>query len=104
MFDLPESQSRVSASRGLIATLRNSHLEVGFDLNGLCYGFTPFCLEEEFYLGYSRLAYQVGPLSANQRYLRVGKLAQLYVKEIVRLHGIPLDIVSDRDQIFQAYF
>ena len=34
----------------------------------------------------------------------VEKLAQLYVKEIVSLHRIPLDIVSDRDQIFQAHF
>jgi len=30
----------------------------------------------------------------------VERLAQLYVKEIVRLHGIPKDIVSDRDQRF----
>jgi len=77
---------------------------VGFNLNRLCYPFTPFCLEEEFYLGYSQSAYQVGPFSANQRYIRVEKLAQLYVKEIVQLHGIPLDVVSDRDQKFQAYF
>jgi len=34
----------------------------------------------------------------------VEKLAQLYVKELVRLHGIPLDIVSDRDQRFQTHF
>ena len=34
----------------------------------------------------------------------VERLAQLYVKEIVHLHGIPLDIVSDRDQRFQARF
>jgi len=27
----------------------------------------------------------------------VERLAQLYVKEIVRLHGIPVDIVSNRD-------
>ena len=31
-------------------------------------------------------------------------LAQLCVKEIVRLNGIPIDIVSDRDQRFQACF
>ena len=34
---------------------------------------------------------------------RVEKLAQLYVKEIVRLHEIPLDIVLDRDQRFQTF-
>ena len=34
----------------------------------------------------------------------VEKLAQLYVKEIVRLHGIPLNIVLDRDPRFQARF
>jgi len=32
------------------------------------------------------------------------KLAQLYVKEIVRLHGSHLDIVLARDQRFQAHF
>jgi len=34
----------------------------------------------------------------------VKKLAQLYVKETVRLHGIPLDIVSYGDQRFQNCF
>jgi len=34
----------------------------------------------------------------------VEKLAQLHVKEIVRLHEIPPDLVSDRDQRFQARF
>jgi len=38
-------------------TARDSHLEVGFDLNGLYFGFTPFYLEEECYMGYSRPAY-----------------------------------------------
>ena len=31
-------------------------------------------------------------------------LAKLYVKEIVRLHGIPSSIVSDRDLIFTSRF
>jgi len=33
----------------------------------------------------------------------VERLAQLYVKKIVWLHGVPADIVSDRDQRFQAH-
>ena len=31
-------------------------------------------------------------------------LAELYVNEIVRLHGVPLSIVSDRDTRFTSRF
>jgi len=34
----------------------------------------------------------------------VERLAKLYVKEIVRRHGIPSGIVSDRNKRFQAHF
>ena len=32
------------------------------------------------------------------------KLAELYIKEIVRLHGIPVSIISDRDMRFTLRF
>ena len=32
------------------------------------------------------------------------KLAELYIKEIVRLHGIPVSIISDRDPRFTSRF
>ena len=34
----------------------------------------------------------------------VDRLAQLYIKEVVRLHSMPRDIISDRDSRFQARF
>ena len=32
------------------------------------------------------------------------KLAELYIKEIVRLHGIPMSIISNRDPSFTTRF
>ena len=32
------------------------------------------------------------------------KVADLYCKEIIRLHGVPRTIVSDRDTKFMSYF
>jgi hypothetical protein len=32
----------------------------------------------------------------------IDKLAQLYVNEVIRLHGVPMSIVSDRDPRFTS--
>ena len=42
-------------------------------------------------------------LPINQK-MSLDKLAELYVKEIVRLHGVPASIVSDRDSRFTSRF
>ena len=34
----------------------------------------------------------------------LNKLAELYIKEIVRLHGVSASIVSDRDPKFTSHF
>jgi len=42
-------------------------------------------------------------LPINQK-MSLDKLAELYVREIVRLHGVPASIVSDRDPRFTSRF
>jgi len=42
-------------------------------------------------------------LPINQK-MSLDKLAKLYVKEIVRLHGVPASIISDRDPRFTSRF
>ncbi|GKV49055.1 hypothetical protein SLEP1_g55827 [Rubroshorea leprosula] len=52
----------------------------------------------------------VGRLTKSAHFLAIkqkdplDKLAKLYVQEIVRLHGVPMSIVSDRDPRFTARF
>ena len=48
----------------------------------------------------TKLAHFV-PVRANYT---LDKLAELYIKEIVRLHGIPISIISDRDPRFTSRF
>ncbi|RZB46805.1 Transposon Ty3-I Gag-Pol polyprotein [Glycine soja] len=42
-------------------------------------------------------------ISVNMKY-KMEKLVELYIKEVVRLHGIPSSIVSDRDPRFTSRF
>jgi len=42
-------------------------------------------------------------LPMNQKW-SMDKLAELYVREVVRLHGVPESIVSDRDPRFTSQF
>jgi len=42
-------------------------------------------------------------LPINQK-MSIDKLTKLYVREIVKLHGVPMSIVSDRDPRFTSRF
>ncbi|KAA3480729.1 DNA/RNA polymerases superfamily protein [Gossypium australe] len=46
----------------------------------------------------------VNRLTKSSHFIPVRKLAKLYVAEIVRLHGVPASIISDRDPRFTSRF
>jgi len=83
-------------------TPRNSHLEVRFDLHGLHYRFSA-SKKSAIWVIVDRLTKSAHFLPIRDTW-GVEKLARFYVKEIVRLPVIPLDIVSDKDPRLQAHF
>jgi len=77
---------------------------VGLNFNGFCHGFTSFRYKEECLLvKVDRLTKFAYVLPIRDMW-NVKRLAQLYVREMVRLHGIPANILSARDHKFQAHF
>ena len=60
--------------------------------------------------GYDAIWVVVDRLTKSARFIPmkvtypVEKLAELYVAQVVRLHGIPLSIISDRDARFTSHF
>ena len=55
-------------------------------------------------MGYSGPTYKVGTFFGRADDLHLEELCRLYIREIVRLHGIPVSIVSDRDPRFTSQF
>ncbi|KAA3487114.1 Retrotransposable element Tf2 [Gossypium australe] len=74
------SKSKTSVAFGVVTAGKDSTVEMGKDQDGLCSGL---------------------PLTPSKKDL---KLAKLYVAEIVRLHGVPVSIISDRDPRFTSKF
>jgi len=58
---------------------------------------------DAIWVGVDRLTKSAHFLAMNLR-MPMAKLAQLYIQEIVRLHGVPGSIVSDRDPRFTSRF
>ena len=60
--------------------------------------------------GYDRIWVIVDRLTKSAHFIPVkssrtaAQLAEVYVRQVVRFHGIPKNIVSDRDPIFTSEF
>ncbi|XP_074303274.1 uncharacterized protein LOC141637731 [Silene latifolia] len=61
-------------------------------------------LGKEWYLGCGGSFNQECSLHPDSRYLEFGAASETYVAEVVRHHGVPLEIVSDRDPRFCSKF
>ena len=54
--------------------------------------------------GYTVILVIVVRLTKSAHFIHVSKWAQLYLTEIVRLHGVPLSVISDRYAHFTSKF
>ena len=75
-------------------------MEIGPNHNGFCGRVTVDRKKARFSLGHSKTSYFL-PVRTDYS---LDKLAELYIKEIVRLHGIPMSIISYRDPGFTSRF
>jgi hypothetical protein len=85
-----------------LATPLNTFVEMGLHQHGLHCGFTQYLSTPRFNLGYC------GPIAKSGSFLpmhttdKARKCVELYIDQIVCLHGIPRTIISDRGTQFVA--
>ena len=77
---------------------------MGPNHNGFCGRVTINREKARFSLVRGRPIDEVSSLPTSKNRLFTYKLAELYIKEIVQLHGIPVSIISDRDPRFTSRF
>ena len=75
-------------------------MEIGPNHHGFCGWVT---IDREVSVVVDRLTKSAHFLLVRANY-SLDKLVVLYMKKIVRLHGIPISIISDRDSMFASRF
>ena len=79
-------------------------MEAGAYYHGLCSRHTPDTKTPRCYLGRGRPPTKSAHFLPLRTSYDAEQLAELYIKKSVRLHGVPLSIVSDRDTKFASRF
>ena len=104
MLDLSAGQGRAPETNRFATAIANFRVEVGACHDGLCCGAAN---DSEGVYGVwvivDRLTKTVHFLPFSTRW-SVEKLAWYYIREVVRMHGVPASIVSDRDSRFTFRF
>ena len=99
VFGLLKSKGRASSSFGIIATYHNTGVEMGRGVGLPLIGRK----HDSVWVVVDRLTKSAHFLPVRTDY-SLDKLAELYIKEIFRLHGIPISIISDRNPWFTSRF
>ncbi|XP_073121391.1 uncharacterized protein [Henckelia pumila] len=86
----PGSEDRASETGRTPETIANTHMEVGRCHHGFHGRIASFNAKDE--------------LDLVRNNFSMNQYAELYIREIVRLHGVPARIVSDRDPKFTSNF
>ncbi|XP_038876706.1 uncharacterized protein LOC120069092, partial [Benincasa hispida] len=103
-FSMHPGEGLEAEDSRLATTFGCARVEIGEDGYGFYYGVAQ---DSEGFLGdwvvIDRLTKVAHFILGNPTYV-VSKWDQLYMKEIVKLHGVPVSIVSDRDPRFTSSF
>jgi hypothetical protein len=101
---LPENQSQSFEGSRPLATPSHTILEMGGHLHGLYSGIAQYIqAHDSIWVIVDRLTKTAHFLPVHTTH-RTEKYAEIYIDQIIRLHGIPRTIVSDRGATFVARF
>jgi transposase InsO family protein len=104
MLGMSTGQSRTQAPNRVVASLANSGMEMGSHFNGLYHWTTKDNKKND------SIMVVVDKLSKETHFILVKSthkaidIANIFMKDIFRLHGIPKMIISDRDAKFTSNF
>ena len=104
VFGVSKSKGRASTSFGIIVAYQNIGVEMGQIIIDFVVGL-PLTVRkhDSIWVVVDRLTKSAHFLPVRTDY-SLDKLIELYIKEIVRLHGIPVSIISYRDPRFNSRF
>ena len=104
MRHLPKSQGQSFECSGYLTAPSHTILEMGGYLHGFYRGFTqPSRHHDSIWVIVDRLTKTAHFLPVHTTH-KTEKYAEIYVDQIVRLHGIPRTIISDSGALFVARF
>lgn len=97
MSDMSAGESRSSKTTRKATVIARSRVEVGSHYNGFVVGLPRPSLGHEVTWVVIDPLNKSGHFLPCQMMMSIDKLAELYMQEIVRFHGVLASIISDRD-------